>query len=275
MWSAGRSEAARIRAGHCFARAASVVHRARDPAGRLHRRRGRDSRRAAFLARAVGRRVAISSYYFIAWLLVAAMVAHRAQHRPVRGSAARCARSPPTKRARRLRASTRSYKLLIFVISAGMASLGGSVIVHYLRVVDPTVFGLAVQPRHHHRGHHRRPLFRLGRCLGAGAIIAVREVLRLPGSRPGRSSSWASSPSWCCSAFARIVGAYRGPVRARPRHTGCVPQRRRALDVAPPAFRADSNADGPVLRQLQCRSFGALRAVESVSFDVNRATSSP
>lgn len=80
-------------------------------------------------------------YYFLAWALVGATVFIGLNIDQSRIGRALRALAADEAGAVASGIDTTRYKLLIFAVSAGMASLGGSVIVHYLRVMDPTVFG--------------------------------------------------------------------------------------------------------------------------------------
>ena len=119
------------------------------------------------------------SYYFIAWFLVLAALAiginidHSRIGRALRALAADEAGAAASG------INTTSYKLLIFVISAAMASVGGSLIVHFLRVIDPTVFGLQFSLDIITAVIIGGMQSVWGGVLGAVVIVALREALRL------------------------------------------------------------------------------------------------
>jgi branched-chain amino acid transport system permease protein len=212
------------------------------------------------------------AYYFVAWMLVAAMIAiglnaDRSQvGRALRAVAANEAGAAASG------INTIHYKLMIFVISAGMASLGGSILVHYLRVIDPTVFGvqfsLDIITAVIVGGLHSV----WGGVLGAGAIIAVREVLRL-----------IEQPSWevvimgvltvlvLIGFRSGIVGALSklfsaGRANALSAYVNAAPLLER---LRPPAERPVGA--GPLLRVTRVtRSFGNLCAVDNVGFEVHQ-----
>lgn len=212
------------------------------------------------------------AYYFLAWAVVAAMVMvglniDRSQiGRALRAVAADEAGAAASG------IDTVHYKLLIFVISAAMASLGGSIIVHYLRVIDPTVFGLQfsldIITAVIVGGLHSV----WGGVLGAGAIIAVREALRL-----------AEQPAWEVIVMglltvvvllrfrSGLVGTISGLLaRYRPPAMPAVDGSDTDVDLFP--FRPERSAvAGPILRASNVsRLFSSLRAVNDVSFDVER-----
>ena len=208
------------------------------------------------------------TYYFIAWLLVALAVgiASNIVHSRV-GRALRALAADEAGAAASGIQTTR-YKLLIFIVSAGMASVGGSLIVHFLRVVDPTVFGLQ---------------FSLdiitavivgglqsvwGGVIGAIVIVALREALRL-----------MEQPAWEVIIMGLLtvvvlLGFRNGVVGAI--EVLFTSLRRDPPDgssvVATPVLSARQSIrpDGPLLRvENAVRSFGSLRAVNDVSFEIN------
>ena len=167
--------------------------------------------------------------------------------------------------------NTTSYKVLIFVISAAMASIGGSLIVHFLRVVDPTVFGLQFSLDIITAVIIGGMQSVWGGVLGAVVIVALREALRL-----------LEQPAWeviimGVLTVVVLIGFRAGVVGAIEALFGVWSRERRsahedhALDPAPAAFRAPTERLGALLQvEGASRSFGALRAVESVNFTVTR-----
>lgn len=212
------------------------------------------------------------AYYFLSWAVVAAMVVvglniDRSQiGRALRAVAADEAGAAASG------IDTIHYKLLIFVISAAMASLGGSIIVHYLRVIDPTVFGmqfsLDIITAVIVGGLHSV----WGGVLGAGAIIAVRETLRLAGQPAWEVIVMGMLTVVVLLCFrSGLVGAIsklfgRGGMQAAP----AADESRSEVDLFP--FRSErSPVAEPILRVSNVsRSFGNLRAVGDVSFEVEK-----
>jgi ABC-type branched-subunit amino acid transport system ATPase component/ABC-type branched-subunit amino acid transport system permease subunit len=70
------------------------------------------------------------------------------------------------------------YKVQIFVIGAGMASLTGSLIAHYLRAIDPTVFAFNYSLNLVTGVIVGGLMSVWGGALGAVVIVGVREILR-------------------------------------------------------------------------------------------------
>ena len=211
------------------------------------------------------------SYYFIAWFLVLAALAiginidHSRIGRALRALAADEAGAAASG------INTTSYKLLIFVISAAMASVGGSLIVHFLRVIDPTVFGLQFSLDIITAVIIGGMQSVWGGVLGAVVIVALREALRL-----------LEQPAWeviimGVLTVVVLIGFRAGVVGAIEALFGAWSTKRksahenRELGPAPAAFRAPTERHGALLQvEGASRSFGALRAVESVSFAVTR-----
>jgi branched-chain amino acid transport system permease protein len=209
-------------------------------------------------------------YYFVCWFLVVAALAMGINIDRSRIGRALRALAADEAGAAASGINTISYKVLIFVLSAAMASVGGSLIVHFLRVVDPTVFGLQ---------------FSLdiitavivgglqsvwGSVVGAVVIVAMREALRL-----------LEQPAWeviimGILTVVVLIGFRTGVVGAITALSGAGSRKRdddlqrsdpRAADTT---ARAPLDRPGVLLRiDDASRSFGALRAVEAVSFVIN------
>jgi branched-chain amino acid transport system permease protein len=163
------------------------------------------------------------------------------------------------------------YKVQMFVISAGMASVSGSLTVHFLRAMDPEVFGFAYSLNIITSVIVGGLMSIWGGAMGAAIVTGVREVLR-----------GLSLPLW----EAVIMGALtvivliafpRGPAGfiggLFDRWTGeRGPRRALAVVPVPEALRplADPPPAGtPILEVTRAeRSFGSLRAVADVSFTV-------
>ena len=213
--------------------------------------------------------------YAVSWLVAAAMiVAGLNIDRSYIGRALR-ALAADEAGAAACGIDTISYKLQIFVVSAGMASLGGSLLVHYLRVMDPTVFGVQ---------------FSLdlitavivgglqsvwGGLLGAATIIAVHEALRQAGQPAWEVVTMGFLTVAVLLGFRSGLAGALGSVSAR-----LLPLRVNKAVVG----LADSVGEGlidaggdprqkapPILRLAGVsRRFGNLRAVSDVSFTVER-----
>ena len=111
----------------------------------------------------------------------------------------------------------------MFVIGAGMASVTGSLLVHYLRATDPERVRLQFRHQPDHRHDHRRPDLGLGRCVrrglnhwfARGIARAVTTTLgiggdgRADGGGADRVSSAVSPGSWGRSTIGWAGGARR------------------------------------------------------------------
>jgi branched-chain amino acid transport system permease protein len=164
------------------------------------------------------------------------------------------------------------YKAQMFVIGAGMASVSGSLIVHYLRAIDPTVFGFAFSLNLVTGTIVGGLLSIWGGALGAVVIIGLREVLRLLSLPLWEAMIMGALTVAILIAFPRgiagsigdlfdwLAGARRGK-RVTVTAPGAV--------ALTPFVAAQSTADGPLLEIADAiRSFGNLRAVNKVSFGV-------
>ena len=209
-------------------------------------------------------------YYFIAWFLVVAALAIGINIDRSRIGRALRALAADEAGAAASGINTTSYKLLIFVISAAMASIGGSLIVHFLRVIDPTVFGLQFSLDIITAVIIGGMQSVWGGVLGAIVIVALREALRL-----------LEQPAWEVIVMgiltivvligfrAGVVGAIEALFATR------LPERKEASPRDEPlaangAFRPPVEQRGALLQiEDASRSFGALRAVEDVSFAVS------
>jgi ABC-type branched-subunit amino acid transport system ATPase component/ABC-type branched-subunit amino acid transport system permease subunit len=162
------------------------------------------------------------------------------------------------------------YKVQMFVIGAGMASVSGSLLVHYLRAMDPTVFGF---------GYGLNLITGViigglssiwGGVLGSAVIVGVRELLRNFDIPLWESVIMGALTVIVLIGFPRGIAGFIGDLFGRlgahgtPAHVTIAPfggghlaaiaapaGGRRLLEIA--------HAD---------RSFGSLRAVNDVSFDV-------
>jgi ABC-type branched-subunit amino acid transport system ATPase component/ABC-type branched-subunit amino acid transport system permease subunit len=208
------------------------------------------------------------SYYFIAWFLVLAALAiginidHSCIGRALRALAADEAGAAASG------INTTSYKVLIFVISAAMASIGGSLIVHFLRVIDPTVFGLQFSLDIITAVIIGGMQSVWGGVLGAVVIVALREALRL-----------LEQPAWeviimGILTVVVLIGFRAGVVGAIEAVFGAwSPKRGPGAPRTPPGTSGLARADRAawsIIANRRCEPvFGALRAVEGVSFAVS------
>jgi branched-chain amino acid transport system permease protein len=164
-----------------------------------------------------------------------------------------------------------TYKVQMFVVSAGMASVAGSLGAHYLRAMDPNVYGFAYSLNLLTAVIIGGLTSVWGGALGATAITGLREILRslslplweavimgmltvivliaFPGGLAGAIGS----------LFDRLTrrGEKSAPVTVEPDPTALAP-----VAQLPPGGTVMLSVEGAT------RSFGSLRAVDKVSFSV-------
>ena len=117
--------------------------------------------------------------YYFAWTAALRRPSRSASISTSHASAGRCARSPQAKwRPARSASISLRYKVQMFVVGAGMASVSGSLIVHYLRAIDPTVFGFNYSLNLITGTIVGGLLSIWGGALGAVIIVGLRELLR-------------------------------------------------------------------------------------------------
>ncbi len=213
-----------------------------------------------------------TSYFYAVWVIAAIAIAiginidHSAIGRALRAIAASEAA------AASVAIDINRYKVQMFVIGAGMASVSGSLIVHYLRAIDPTVFGFGFS-LNLVTGTIVGGLTSIwGGALGAVVIIGLRELLRglslplweamimgaltiviliaLPGGIAGAIGD----------LFDRIFGGVSGG-----RLSVTAPGTIALVPFSAEEGRGDANI---LTVSGAARSFGNLRAVNAVSFDV-------
>jgi ABC-type branched-subunit amino acid transport system ATPase component/ABC-type branched-subunit amino acid transport system permease subunit len=159
------------------------------------------------------------------------------------------------------------YKAQMFVIGAGMASVSGSLIVHYLRAIDPTVFGFAFSLNLVTGTIVGGLLSVWGGALGAVIIVGLREVLRELSLPLWEAMIMGALTVVILIAFPRGIAGFIGDLfdrLAAPRGGGRPSLGAPVADALPPLA-----AGGPsVMLEVAeaSRSFGNLRAVSRVSF---------
>ncbi len=158
------------------------------------------------------------------------------------------------------------YKVQMFVLSAGMASVCGSLAVHYLRAMDPNVFGFAFSLNFITAVIVGGLTTVWGGVVGAVLITGLREVLR-----------GLSLPLWegvimgaltviVLVAFRRGFAGFLSLACDRLAGRGAAPR----VSVIEPAAAALAPIGKAATLEVQnaCRSFGNLRAVHDVAFRV-------
>jgi branched-chain amino acid transport system permease protein len=163
------------------------------------------------------------------------------------------------------------YKVQMFVVSAGMASAAGSLGAHYLRAMDPNVYGFAYS-LNLLTGVIIGGLTSVwGGALGATVITGLRELLRSLALPLWESVIMGALTVVVLIAFpAGLAGALSAlfdRVVGRGGRAGTV-----SVAPDPSALTALTSAPSPGAALLEvrdaARAFGSLRAVADVSFSV-------
>jgi branched-chain amino acid transport system permease protein len=163
------------------------------------------------------------------------------------------------------------YKVQMFVVSAGMASAAGSLGAHYLRAMDPNVYGFAYSLNLLTGGIIGGLTSVWGGALGATVITGLRELLRDLSLPLWESVIMGALTVIVLIAFpaglAGAIGALFDRIASRGRKS-------EAVSVAPdPASLAHLEQAAPpetIILEVRgaSRAFGSLRAVNDVSFAV-------
>ncbi|MBV8744737.1 MAG: branched-chain amino acid ABC transporter ATP-binding protein/permease [Xanthobacteraceae bacterium] len=169
------------------------------------------------------------------------------------------------------------YKVQMFVVSAGMASVAGSLGAHYLRAMDPNVFGFAYSINLLTGVIIGGLTSVWGGALGATVITGVRELLRSLSLPLWESVIMGALTVTVLLAFpAGLAGAIGALFDRLAGSSG----KARAVSVAPdpsalsgPDGVVTANTDDAILEvRGAARAFGSLRAVNDVSFTVPRGS---
>jgi branched-chain amino acid transport system permease protein len=167
------------------------------------------------------------------------------------------------------------YKVQMFVVSAGMASVAGSLGAHYLRAMDPNVYGFAYSLNLLTAVIIGGLTSIWGGALGATAITGLRELLRSLSLPLWESVIMGSLTVVVLLAFpgglAGAVGTLFDRLAGRSGRVGTITVEPDPQALAP---LADAPAKGTVMLEVQgaARSFGNLSAVSKVSFSVEAGT---
>jgi len=163
------------------------------------------------------------------------------------------------------------YKVQMFVVSAGMASVAGSLGAHYLRAMDPNVYGFAYSLNLLTAVIIGGLTSIWGGALGAAAITGLRELLRSLSLPLWEAVIMGTLTVVVLIAFPRglagAVGALfdrlaSGARKARAATAAPDPAALAPLSGLPPAGSVMLDVAGAR------RAFGNLRAVNDVSFTV-------
>ena len=210
------------------------------------------------------------AYYYVVWAFVLAFAAAGlAIDRSRIGRALKALATSETA-ALSVGIDITRYKVQMFVVSAGMASVCGSLAVHYLRAMDPHVFGFAFSLNFITSVIVGGLMSIWGGVIGAVFVTGVRELLRGLSLPLWESVIMGTLTVTVLIAFRRGVAgaisqlfdafAKRGPV-----------ERVSVSEVDPSALRPLERTDveKPLLEADEVsRSFGSLKAVSDVSLAV-------
>ena len=206
------------------------------------------------------------AFYYVVWLIVLGFVlAGLAIDRSRIGRALKAIAASETA-ALSTGIDVTRYKLQMFVVSAGMASVCGSLAVHYLRAMDPNVFGFAFSLNFITAVIVGGLTSVWGGVVGAAIITGLRELLR-----------GLSLPLWegvimgvltvvVLLAFRRGVAGFISHLYDRFASR----EASRPSLGEPDAGALPASGRQPARLEVRgaSRSFGALRAVSEVSFSV-------
>jgi branched-chain amino acid transport system permease protein len=165
----------------------------------------------------------------------------------------------------------RRYKLQMFILSAGMASTCGSLAVHYLRAMDPHVFGFAFSLNFITAVIVGGLQTVWGGVVGAAVVTALRELLRGLSLPLWDSVIMGTLTVLVLVAFRRGLAGFISDLYDR------WAQRREPVAVvagAPEvsALSAVKGGPGELVIDGASRSFGSLRAVSNVSLRIARGS---
>lgn len=164
-----------------------------------------------------------------------------------------------------------TYKVQMFVISAGMASVAGSLGAHYLRAMDPNVYGFAYSLNLLTAVIIGGLTSIWGGALGAGVITGLRELLRGLSLPLWESVIMGTLTVVVLIAFPRGLAGAIGTLFDRlTRSREAAPPVSVVPDVSALSPVTDIPPRGSVMLAVEgaARSFGNLRAVDNVSFNV-------
>jgi ABC-type branched-subunit amino acid transport system ATPase component/ABC-type branched-subunit amino acid transport system permease subunit len=161
------------------------------------------------------------------------------------------------------------HKVQMFVVAAGMASVSGSLFVHFLRAMDPTVFGFAFSLNLITAVIIGGLMSIWGAAIGATVVTGLREGLRGFSLPMWESVIMGALTALVLIVFPRGIAGFIGKGYARL--MGAAGSVRPSIIEAgaaalPPC--TDRPATGEPMLQVTgvSRSFGSLKAVSDVSF---------
>jgi len=167
-----------------------------------------------------------------------------------------------------------SVKVRMFVLSAGLASVAGSVTVHYLRLMEPGVFGFSFSLTIINAVVIGGLSSIWGGVLGAATIIGLREALRLASQPLFEGVVMSTLTIVVLLLFPQGIAGGIAALRRRMSGTG-TEESEPAPEAAPPAQApgpVDTTSDPILVVDGAARRFGNLVAVDDVGFAVGRGS---
>ena len=223
----------------------------------------------------------ISYFYFVWFWVIVAVAVGLVIDRSAIGRSLRAIASSE-RAATSVGMDIAQYKLQMFVLSAGFASLTGSLTVHYLRIISPDVFGFQYSLGMITAVVAGGLSSIAGGVVGATVVIGLREALRVTHLPELEGIIMGALTVIVLIAFpSGIVGAYQAIVQRvrRARRSPIAAAAARLADEVTLDVVHDRNAPTrPGCSELlkiagASRAFGNLRAVDDVGFAVGKAPS--
>jgi len=204
------------------------------------------------------------AYYYVVWAIVLAFVGiGLAIDRSRIGRALKAIAASETA-ALSVGIDILRHKVQMFVLSAGMASVCGSLAVHYLRAMDPNVFGFAFSLNFITAVIVGGLQSIWGGVVGAVLITGMRELLRGLSLPLWEGVIMGALTVLVLIAFRHGFAGFLSRLYDRFTRRGEAPR----VELVEPDARALAPMAHPAALEVRgaSRSFGALRAVSEVSF---------
>jgi branched-chain amino acid transport system permease protein len=219
----------------------------------------------------------ISYFYFVWFFVIVAVAVGLVIDRSAIGRALRAIASSE-RAATSIGMNIAQYKLQMFVLSAGFASLTGSLTVHYLRIISPDVFGYQYSLNMITAVVAGGLNSIAGGVVGATVVVGLREALRITQLPELEGIIMGALTVIVLIAFpSGIVGAYDllfERLRLGKKSCKAVADARPTISGPPSINAVDHLArtgltSGELMTVNRAsRAFGSLRAVDDVGFTV-------
>lgn len=212
------------------------------------------------------------AFYYFVWLLVLGAVAVGLNIDRSRIGRALKAIAASEQAAAAAGIDITRYKVQMFVVSAGMASISGSLTVHFLRVMEPHVFGFIYSLNLVTAVIAGGLMSIWGGVLGATIITSLREALRFLSLPLWESLLMGALTVIVLIAFPRGFAGLIGTLYGRlTRHANEPAMAGNAYSPMP--FMTTRSSEGALLSvEGASRSFGSLRAVSGMSFSITEGS---